>query len=48
MGGVELYKLLLSANNIVLAVEVYGGHKAVIKQLVVAAGTDADFKNKNS
>jgi hypothetical protein len=48
MGGVKLYKLLLPANNMALAVEVYKGYKAVVKQLVIATGADANFKDKDS
>ena len=30
-----------------LAVEVYRGYKAVVKQLIAAAGADANFKDKD-
>ena len=47
MGGAELHRPPLPANNMALAVEVYKRYKAVVKQLIVAIGTNADFKDKD-
>jgi hypothetical protein len=46
-GGAELHGPPLPADDVALAVEVYGGHEAVVKQLMATAGADADSKDED-